>query len=216
MAEELGKIEKPSVSEFKEGRKLFFVPLIFLPAESDAELREICSRYWRQVEEHLQALEEKLSRAGKIYHELIADSSEKGIAAIKEVSSGSYQIVKRSLDRGTKFEAIEDKEILAEFMDWSRCLAVGLESKMALKQVYEAYLAVQRKRNERLVSQIDQTLDKNEPGILLMREGHQLQFQKDIQIFYVAPPTLDEIRRWQRDKQENSQPSGAEKSTHSD
>ena len=136
MAEELGKIKKPSVSEFKQGRKLFFVPLIFGSADADAELREMYSRYWRQVAEHLQALEEKLTSAGKIYHELIAEGDVNGMTAIKEVNSGSYQIIKRSLDKGTKLEAIEDKEILAEFMDWSRCLAVGLESEAAFKRVY--------------------------------------------------------------------------------
>ena len=31
---------------------------------------------------------------------------------------------------------------------------------------------------------------------------HQLQFPRDIQVFYVAPPALDEIHRWLRDQQE--------------
>ena len=29
-----------------------------------------------------------------------------------------------------------------------------------------------------------------------MREGHQIQFPSDIQVFYIAPPSLDEIQRW--------------------
>jgi guanylate kinase len=36
-----------------------------------------------------------------------------------------------------------------------------------------------------------------------MRENHQLQFPTDIQIIYVAPPALDEIKRWLRE-QENT------------
>jgi guanylate kinase len=34
-----------------------------------------------------------------------------------------------------------------------------------------------------------------------MRESHQLQFPTDIQIIYVAPPALDEINRWLRDRE---------------
>jgi hypothetical protein len=33
-----------------------------------------------------------------------------------------------------------------------------------------------------------------------MREGHQVQFPSDIQVFYVAPPSLDEIKRWLKEK----------------
>ena len=35
---------------------------------------------------------------------------------------------------------------------------------------------------------------------MFIREGHQVQFPSDIQVFYVAPPALDEIKRWLRDR----------------
>jgi hypothetical protein len=34
-----------------------------------------------------------------------------------------------------------------------------------------------------------------------MGEGHALHFPEDIQVFYIAPPALDEIRRWLRDQE---------------
>ena len=34
-----------------------------------------------------------------------------------------------------------------------------------------------------------------------MRENHQVQFPPDVQVFYVAPPALDEIRRWLRERE---------------
>jgi len=49
MAEELGKIEKPSVEEFKSGRKLYFVPLVFRGKESPADYLEKFNKYWDQV-----------------------------------------------------------------------------------------------------------------------------------------------------------------------
>jgi hypothetical protein len=50
---------------------------------------------------------------------------------------------------------------------------------------------------------------------LIMRENHQIQFPPDIQIFYVAPPALDEINRWLRDREartEESTDTGEDKS----
>jgi hypothetical protein len=46
-----------------------------------------------------------------------------------------------------------------------------------------------------------------------MREGHQVQFPEDIQVFYIAPPALDEIRRWLRDQEAKppSEPEAEEK-----
>ncbi len=59
MSEELGQVEKPSVEEFKEGRRLYFVPLIYCGKESSDEYLDKFNRYWNQVEDqvgHGQAL----------------------------------------------------------------------------------------------------------------------------------------------------------------
>ncbi len=50
MSQELGKIEKPAVEEYKAARKLFFVPLLFTPRDIQGELFEKVFRYWDQVE----------------------------------------------------------------------------------------------------------------------------------------------------------------------
>jgi hypothetical protein len=84
-------------------------------------------------------------------------------------------------------------------MDWGRCLAIGLSSEKAFTTVYNSYLEAQKKRNELISRRIAETLKEDETGILFMREGHQIQFPSDIQIFYVSPPALDELRRWLRD-----------------
>jgi len=40
MAEELGKIEKPTAADYRKGRKLYFVPLIYGSKESPADYLE--------------------------------------------------------------------------------------------------------------------------------------------------------------------------------
>ena len=115
------------------------------------------------------------------------------------MNKGSYGIVKNSIDNKAELKLIEDEEIMAEFMDWSRCLSIGLQSQKVFSHVYQAYQDIQKKRNEDIAKRIDEALDNDETGILLMREGHQVQFPSDIQVFYIAPPSLDEIQRWSQD-----------------
>jgi guanylate kinase len=37
-----------------------------------------------------------------------------------------------------------------------------------------------------------------------MRENHQVQIAPDIQVFYIAPPALDEIKRWIREREQKA------------
>jgi hypothetical protein len=196
MVEKLGKVKKPLAKKFKKGRKLFFIPLIINPFEPEKEILGLYSKYWEQAKEHVKKLEEKLTKVKKIYHELITSTGEKGIQDIEQMNAGSYNIVKDSLGKGASIQPIEDEDILLEFMDWSRCLSVGIQNQNVFSKVYQSFLEAQKRRNEHIAKKIDETLRSNEVGILLMREGHQVQFASDIQLFYVAPPGLDEIRRW--------------------
>ena len=95
----------------------------------------------------------------------------------------------------------EETKLLTELMDWTKCLAAGLQNQEVFSKVYEFYLEVSKKRNEYIARQIDETLEADEIGLLFIREGHQVQFPSDIQIFYVAPPALDELKRWLRDRE---------------
>jgi len=205
MSQELGKVGKPSVEYFGPGRKLYFVPLILSPKEPEADLLEMIGRYWDQVEAHVSNLEAKLGTVRKVYHELVPVGGEDGAKAIEELDKWSYQIAKARLDKGAELEPMEDVELLTEFMDWSRCLAIGLQNQEVFAKVYESYIEAQRKRNEHLAKRINETLGDGEAGVLLMREGHHVQFPSDMQVFYVAPPGLDEIKRWLREREAETQ-----------
>jgi len=198
MSEQLGEIEKPAAEGFTAERKLFFVPLILTPREPQADLQEIVSRYWDQVQAHIRNLEMKLGEVKRVYHELVPEDGEEAAKAIEDLSAESYQVVKSRLEKGADLQPIEDSELLTELMDWSKCLAVGLQNETVFNKVYESFIDVQKRRNEHIAKQIDETLKGGETGVLLLREGHQVQFPSDIQVFYIAPPALDEIKRWIR------------------
>jgi hypothetical protein len=201
MAEELGKIEKPPVENFKKGRKLFFVPLIYGGKDLPEEYMVKFHKYWEQVEKQVAELSAKLGEVNRVYHELIAASGEDAMKTIEELSEKSHKIVQGCLEKKAQLEAVEDGDILTEFMDWSRCLVIGLQNPKVVAKIYDFYIETGKKRNEYITKKIDETLKENEIGLLLMRENHQVQFPPDIQVFYVAPPALDEIKRWLRERE---------------
>jgi hypothetical protein len=199
MPEELGKIEKPPVEDFKSGRKLFFIPLIFSGKELPREFTEKYDRYWEQVESQIAGLELKLGQVNRIYHELVPESGEESINTLKQLNVSSFQIVQSRVEKGAVLEATEDNDILSELMDWSRCLSIGLQSQKVFSTIYGFYTEANKKRYEAISRKINATLKENETGILIMAEEHHVQFPSDIRIFYVAPPALDELKRWLRD-----------------
>jgi len=201
MAEELGKIEKMPVEDYKKGRKLYFIPIIYAGDDNPEEYLEKVTKYWEQVKKQLDDLESKLGMVNKLYHELIPASGDEGCNTIKELSEKSHELIKNCMEKGAHLEALEDAEILSEFMDWNRCLLIGLQSPKVITQVYDSYTEAGKKRNESIAGKLDETLQTDEIGILFMRENHQVQFPSDIQVFYVAPPALDEIKRWLRERE---------------
>jgi len=204
MAEELGKIEKPSVDKFKKGRKLYFIPLLYMGEDTPVEYLALFNKYWEQVTKQLAELESKLGNVNKMYHELIPASGEEGCNAVKELNEKSHNLIQTTVIKGAHLEAVEDIEIMTEFMDWGRCLLVGLQNSNVMNRIYDSYVESGKKRNEFIAGKIDETLDSDEIGILFMRENHQVQFPSDIQVFYVAPPALDEIKRWMREREKNA------------
>ncbi len=198
MAEELGRIEKPEAADFKKGRRLYFVPLIYCEKEAPEEYVEKFNRYWSQVEDQIGALERKLGRISRIYHELISEGGDEGVRGIKTLNERSYQVTENRLAKGACLEAVEEGGLLSEFMDWSRCLVVGLENESVFTKVYRNYTAAAKRRGRHIAKRIDETLDGDEVGVFFMREGYQVRFKSDIQVFYVSPPALDEIKRWFR------------------
>lgn len=204
MAEELGKIEKPAAEGFKSARKLYFVPLIISARDLPLEIAVKIDRYWDEVAEHLNNLESKLGKIQRIYHELVPQGGAEGIKLLGELKFGSQNLVQGFVDKGAALEAAEDNEELAELMDWSRCLSLNLQSQNVFAKVVQYYDEANKKRNAGIAHRLDQSLQPNEGGILIMAEGHQIQFPADVQLFYVAPPSLDEVKRWLRDSEQKA------------
>jgi len=200
MPEQLGKIERPEAERFKQGKKLYLVPLVYSGEEALDEYKEKCSRYWQQVAEQLTNLASKIGRVNRVYHESVFQSGEDGMKAMERLSPGSYEIAKTQCDNGAIFETVEERELFEEVMDWQRCLMLGFISDKVASKVSEFYVEAAKKRNEFMAKKISETLKDDEAGLLFIREEHSVQFPSDIEVFSIFPPALDEIHRWYRDQ----------------
>jgi len=206
MAQELGKIDKPEAASFKQGRKLFLVPLMYPAKDAPPDYTEKLDLYWKQAAEHVANLEAKVGAVNRVYHESISVGGEDGLKIMDKLNAKSCQIARQKCRDNAQLEAVEDRELAAESMDWERCLLIGFMSDKVAMKVSEYYVEASKKRYEHIGRRIDDTLKAEEVAILFIREGHTVQFPTDIEVFSVAPPALDEIHRWLRDRASRKEP----------
>jgi hypothetical protein len=200
MPEQLGKIEKLEVEHFKQGKKLYLVPLIYCGENAPDEYKEKCNRYWQQVAEQLVSLSSKIGTVNRVYHESVSESGENGMAAVEKLNAASYRIARTHCDNGASFEAIEERDLLEEVMDWQRCLMIGFMSDSVASKISGFYFEAAKKRNQLMAGRISETLKEDEAGLLFIREEHSVQFPGDVEVFSIFPQALDEIHRWYRDQ----------------
>lgn len=200
MPEQLGRIERPEAEQFKQGKKLYLVPLVYSGQKAPDEYKEKSNRYWQQVAEQLTNLASKIGKVNRVYHESISQSGEHGLSALEKLDPGGYRIARIQCDNGAVFEAVEDEDVFEEVMDWQRCLMLGFMSDKVATRVSEFYVEAAKKRNELIANKISGTLEDDEAGLLFIGEGHSVQFPSDVEIFTIFPPALDEIHRWLRDQ----------------
>jgi len=200
MPEQLGKIERPEAERFKQGKRLYLIPLVYAGEEAPDEYKGKCSRYWQQAAEQLINLTSKIGMVNHVYHESIFQSGEDGMKVMERLSPGSYQIAKNQCDNGAIFETIEERELFEEVMDWQRCLMLGFISDKVASRVSGFYVDAAKRRNEFMAKRISETLKDDEAGLLFIREEHSLQFPSDMEVFSIFPPALDDIHRWYRDQ----------------
>ena len=196
MAEELGRIERPSAEQYRGRRKLILVPLMYSPAQSDPEGAAALQNYWEQMQTQVAALENALGGLRHVFHESITVGGEEGMEQLLAGDQRSHGFISGKLEAGAALEETEDIEILLETLDLQRCLMIPMASPTVAQRLQEWHADANRRRYEFIANRIDETLTGENVGLLLISERHQVQFPPDIEVFYVSPPALDEFRRW--------------------
>ena len=166
------------------------------------EYQEKATVYWQQVNEHLNSLA-KLGEPTHIFHESITETGETAMKAIEEMNEGSHNLVKAKLGTGAKLEVAEDLQLLNKYIDWSMCLQVIGRSQDVVKKIIGFQMDVSKKRLKHFAKRVNETLKKDEAGILIMSDESRISLQSylpsDIQFFLVHPPAFNDIQRLLRE-----------------
>lgn len=196
MAQELGRVTRPSASQYQGRRKLLLVPLLYGPAADSQDGLTILQTYWDQMQTQVASLESALGSLNHIYHESLTQGGEDGLKQLEVRDQRSHGFVKSKCGEGAALEATESPDLLAETLDLQRCLMMPLVSEKVSLQLQEWFSNSNRERYEHITQQIDETLGPDQVGLLMISERHRVQFPQDIEVFYVSPPALDEFHRW--------------------
>ncbi len=200
MTTPLSQMPKPDTESFRDRRKLFLVPIILMSPDAPSDGQELLERYWSEVRDHVTNLEGSLGEVGHVYHEAVYNDGDEGIKMLEAMNPKGYSFIQAMCQSSAKLEATDDRALLEEASDWQLCLAMGLVSEKVLSAAVEGYQRATSGRFEHIGNRIGETLKENEAGVLFIREDHRVQFPDDIQVFYVAPPALDALKRWLNDQ----------------
>jgi hypothetical protein len=199
-AQELGRVDRPPVDRFQGMRRLLLVPLMFAPpADPEGEMSEgriIYGRYWEQVRTQIDALASGLGGLHRIYHESLVEGGEAGLSYLQMAYHHAHAMIQVRCQAGATLEATEDIDLITETLDLQRCLMIPFTNDSVAGRIQDWLAQSTHTRYKHIGNRIDLTLQPDETGLLLINERHQVQFPNDIEVFYVAPPALDEYRRW--------------------
>ena len=196
MTQELGRIDRPSVEQYRGRRKLILVPLVYSPAPGELDGAAALQNYWEQAQTQVAALENALGGLQRVYHESVTEGESQGLEQLRAGDQRSHAFVSLKCESGAVLEATEDIEILLETLDLQRCLMIPMASPTVASRLQEWHAEANHRRYEHIAERIDSTLEEEGLGLLLISERHQVQFPADIEVFFVSPPALDEFRRW--------------------
>jgi hypothetical protein len=194
------QIPKPDVERIKDSRKLFLVPTFLISPDAPENGQQLLERYWSEVRDHVHKLESSLGRISHVFHEALFFEGDEGLKVLEGLNPRGYSFIKAMCQSNARLEATEDRALLEEGSDWRRCVEVGLMSEKVLSTALEGYQKATSGRYEHIGNRIDETLTENETGVLFISEDHRVQFPTDMQVFYVAPPALDALKRWINDQ----------------
>lgn len=209
MSEDIAKIQKPESNQYTDKKKLYVVPLVLgwkdAPTEYDAMLR----RYWTEVGVQLAHLESRIGTVDYVFHESVDQNGVEGLEVLTNFSPISKEMALRFVEKGALVEVTEDSELVRECLDWERFMLIGFTSQNVSKLVSEKFIQAVKSRYEFIRRRISEMIKENQAGVLFIREGNLMQFPSDIEVFSVAPPVLDEIHRWLRERRDKM-PSSSE------
>ena len=196
MTTPVAQIPKPEAGQYASSRKLLLVPAYIFAPDAPEDGQQILERYWSEVRDQIDNLKRSLGKVVHVYHEALVEDGEAGMKILDGLNPKGGSFIQAMCQSDAQLEATEDRALMEESADWQRCISVGLMSETVRSTAFDGYQRATKERFEHIGARIDETLKESEVGALFIREDHGVQFPSDVQVFYVAPPALDALKRW--------------------
>ncbi len=194
----LGNVGKASYAEFAGKRKLLLVPYV-AALRDDTELTGLIAAYWKEAFDQVARLEETLGAVRHVFHEGSVGEGEEAAKVLAQGNPASFPYVHAVVERGAKLERTEDGEVLMETLDLHRAIAVVQASRGVQDRLVEWFEEARQRRYAFIARRISEAMEPDSVGLLVISPDHRVQFDADVGVIYVAPPTLDRINSWLRD-----------------
>ncbi len=196
MTTQLSQIPRPQADRFEDKKKLFLVPNYVFPPDTPQDGRELLSRYWSEVRDSITNLERSLGSVSRVYHELIYLDGDDGLAQIEMMNPSAGPFIRAMCQSTADLHALEEAELVHEHTDWQRILTIGIVSRKVYDTAVEGYQTTLETRYANIAEKISADLSEGQSAALFIREDHHVQFPNDLQVFFVAPRSLDALKRW--------------------
>ncbi len=192
----LSQIPRPSASSYEGKKNLFLVPNYVAAPGLPQEALELIEKYWSEVRDSIGNLERTLGSVSKVYHEMVCAEGDEGLQHLEVLNPTACTLVRAMCQSTATMRQLEDGELVAEHSDWQRILTMGPASQKVLQTSLEGYQETLAARYKGIADRITEDLAVGDCAVLFTREDHQVQFPTEVQVFYVAPPSLDALKRW--------------------
>ena len=221
MTQPLSPTGKPLADRYSGARKLFLVPNYALPPYIPEDGLEVLQRYWSEVRDAVGNLERTLGQVTRVYHEMLFSEGDDGAKLLESLNPQGHGFIQAMCSSGASLVTTEERELVEEHTDWQRVLSFGPASQKVMTAAMDGFQSTLQTRYEKIAERIKDTLQEGETGALFIRDDHRVQFPTEIQVFYVAPPALDTLKRWIADQaragpRAESQPAPTEAATDAD
>jgi len=183
-------------------RMLFYVPRMYTETEIKRKITTIPKEFtpksfefWSYVEEKLRVYQKKINW---VYREEIWKSGKEGLKQLADLDKRNHRVIKKLMENGAKFEAIEDELLVHESRAWIE----AIEQQQGNKVISDFYDETLRERATTIVKRIENTLREGEIGALFIEPSRRIQFDKSITVIKMCRfNPLDELKKWQIQQQ---------------
>lgn len=190
---------KADAAQFRGKRKLLLIPYV-MQLEAEEELEVLVEQYWSEAVAQIQKLEASLGSTRYLFHEGVLGIDGTPESVITRANPAGAVALGKLLNAGATLVATEDHEILAETLDLHRCLSVIQISQVVAQRLTEWFEDCRQRRYAHIATRINATLNLGESAAIVLAPDHRVQFDSDIEVVYIAPPSLDRINRWMRER----------------